>query len=543
MQIRFKPVEKFDVVIIGSGISGLICAIELSVAGKSVCIFTKEAVTESSSLYAQGGIAIPLSTGDSFERHLQDTLKAGTSLCNVSVAREIIKNSILAYEKLISYGIRFDLTDDAIPHLTKEAAHSFARVCHIGGDASGRFITKALIDKACRESNVSISQGTAVIRLLKNEFGRINGVLACDVTGNKYSVFAGDVIIASGGAGRLFKLTTNPQVSTGDGIALAYSAGAYLQDMEMIQFHPTVMHVNGEPLLITEAIRGEGARLKNIKGEYFATSYHKMGELAPRDVLSRAILSEIEKIEKAKSGFVYLDISSFNKEYFKTRFPTVYQACIEREVDLFGAGIPVAPAAHYLIGGIKTDLYGKTNIPGLWALGEIASNGFHGANRLASNSLLECVVVPHLLVESLLTQKELNLSQAEEMCSVEFDENQYDDNDIENILNELQLRNLNSLGLVRNERLLREHKFWLHNLSEKYYVDKLGQNIKIQEFKNMILLSNLICTLALERRHSLGVHFRQDYPALAESYKHSLIAQNFELTWEEEKSQVTLCYF
>lgn len=530
---------KFDVIIIGSGISGLICALELSKQKKNVCILTKEAVTESSSQYAQGGIAVPLSGFDSIEKHLQDTLKASSNLCNKEIAKEIIQNSITALEKLISYGVKFDSSAENIISQSKEAAHSVSRVCHVGGDATGRYITKALIDRACREPRISISQGTTVLGIIKDDDGNAIGVLAEDVTRDKYAILANDVIVASGGIGQLYQKTTNPKVCTGDGVIMAYRIGAELQDLEMIQFHPTVFQGDGDPLLITEAIRGESGKLKNINGEYFASKYHELGELAPRDILARAILSEMKN---TNSSYVYLDLSSFEQNYFKSRFPTVYQFCLEKRIDLFNSGIPVAPAAHYSIGGIRCNLFGETSIKRLWTVGEVSSNGFHGANRLASNSLLECIVIPHQLVKKLLGQGD-SKSQNVNFVNIDIDENNYGDDEIKNCICELQYKNMQNLGLIRSDFNLREHLKWLNTTSGKFNIDLLSLNCQAQELKNMLLLSELICKAALERKHSLGVHFRSDFQEPPSDFKHSVFRANKQFFWEKESPQRELVPF
>ena len=530
--MKVDVAAKYDVVIIGSGISGLICALELSQRNKSVCLITKEAITESSSLYAQGGISIPLSESDSFERHLEDTLNAGSNLCDVNIAKEVIRHSVNAFQKLVSYGVKFDLTSENIIHQTKEAAHSVPRVIHVGGDASGRIITKTLIDRVCREPHISISQGACVLSLLK-ESDRVCGVLVEDVARSKYVVLAKHVIVASGGLGRIYKYTTNPSVSTGDGIAMSYRAGAVIQDIEMIQFHPTVLLEKGDPRLITEAIRGEGGKLKNINGEYFASKYHPQAELAPRDVLARALLSEMEK---TNSGFVYLDVSSFKKEYFINRFPTVYKECIERNIDVFGVGIPVSPAAHYLIGGIKSDIYGSTNIPSLWVVGEAASNGFHGANRLASNSLLECIVVPHLLVEKLMMDSNFHLPSSNTF-NVDFDPENFTDVELLSFISELQERNTKSIFLVRNELVLNENLIWLRDLMSKVNLDLISSNIQLQELKNMILLSFLMTQASILRKHSLGVHYREDYKNLPTEFIHSIFKKDEDIKWQIQKNK------
>ena len=526
--MKFEVSAKFDVLIVGSGISGLICALELAKSGKTVFIATKEAVTESSSLYAQGGIAVPLSQEDSVGKHLDDTVKVGCGLNDIDVARKIISYSNEALKKLINYGVKFDLDLEGHIHQTKEAAHLVPRVVHVGGDTTGRFVVKALIDHACREPNISISQGTVVLSILKDDNGNANGVLLEDVAKNKYIVMASDVIVASGGIGQLFERTTNPLVCTGDGIVLAHKVGAELMDLEMIQFHPTVCLENGDPFLITEAIRGEGGRLRNVKGDFFASKYHELADLAPRDILARSILKEMNN---TKSKFVLLDVSNFEVNYFQARFPTIFKVCVERKFDLFNKGIPVAPAAHYFIGGIKTNVHCQTTVPHLWALGECAVNGFHGANRLASNSLLECVVTPYFLVEKLLDGKdEAKSFTNNDEVEIKIDENEYEDIGVKNALIELKKHNSKNLGLLRNEHDLMEHKIWLSNLVSSFNVNYFSTNSHVQELKNMLLLSYIISVAALERKCSLGVHYREDSKGKAH-LEHSLIDKFGHFSW------------
>lgn len=528
--MRFDIKAKYDVIVLGSGISGLICALELASNNKSVCIITKEAITESSSLYAQGGIAVPLNENDSTQKHLDDTIKAGCGFINPKVAEKIISYSKIALEKLISYGVNFDIESSFI-HQTREGAHSVPRVCHVGGDATGRYVTKVLIDKVCRNPKIAISQGTIALSILKHDEGSLCGVLLEDVTREKYVLLSDDLIIATGGAGQLYKETTNPKVCTGDGMAMAYRAGACLRDIEFVQFHPTVLLEGDVPVLITEAIRGEGGTLKNINGEFFAKKYHDMGELAPRDVLSRAILSEMH-ITGAK--YVYLDLSNFNEDYFINRFPTVYKSCIERKIKLFKEGIPVTPAAHYFIGGTLCNLYGKTNLDNLWVVGESASCGFHGSNRLASNSLLECIVVPHFLVDKLLKQNKKEFSKSN-FIYVDIDISEFTEDKIKNITYEMQCRNTQNLGLIRSETNLKEHLNWLKNKIYEFNVNLPSVYYQVQEVKNMILLSYLICYSALERNHSIGVHFREDFKDSPNELKHSIFSLKYGFNWDYVK--------
>ncbi len=537
--MKFDVAGKFDVLVIGSGISGLICALELAQKKLSVCILTKEAVTESSSQYAQGGIAVPLQDSDSCEKHVLDTVNAGAGLCNYDVVKELISNSVSSYKKLISYGVGFDLLGNGHPHQTREGAHSVARICHAGGDSTGRIVTKTLVDRACRDLNISISQGTVALSLVKNDSGSVVGILAEDLTKDRYVILAKHVIIATGGAGHIFENTTNPKVITGDGIVLSYRAGADLRDLEFIQFHPTVCNYQGEMFLITEAIRGEGGKLKNINGEYFAKSYHPLAELAPRDVLSRALVTEMNK---TSSGFVYLTLDSFDKNYFKDRFPTIYNFCIERNIDLFVSGIPVLPAAHYFIGGVKCNVSGKTSLDGLWCVGEAASNCFHGANRLASNSLLECITVPHLLVREILGSNPCT-ALLKDSYDLDIDTQIFDENEVKKTISRIQRQNERFLGVSRNENNLRENLEFISGLFEKYNADRLSLDLFGQELKNTIYLTLLITKSALERRHSIGVHYRDDYKNCPDVFKHSISSLNKDLYWGNETSNKQLISF
>jgi len=376
-----------SVVIIGSGIAGLYSAIKLSEkTDNEILLVTKANIGESNSRYAQGGIVgvLPENLKDSVELHVQDTVNAGAGLTDSDVARFISENSADVIDDLIKYGVDFDKNRENKIELTLEAAHSINRILHAGGDATGKSIELALSDKAEKTKNITIYQGTQAVDLLIDSDKKCRGVILYNSTTEEYeTVYSSVVVIATGGVGQVYSNTTNPKIATGDGISLAYRAGAVMQDMEFVQFHPTALIIeeNGSRFLISESVRGEGASLKNPDGEFFTQNYDKRGDLAPRDVVTRAIFFEMQ--EKGYSH-VLLDTSSIPKEKLIERFPNIIRVCKENGIDILTDSIPVSPAAHYLMGGIKISTDGKTSIHGLFAVGEASCSSLHGANRLAS---------------------------------------------------------------------------------------------------------------------------------------------------------------
>ncbi|RME64349.1 MAG: L-aspartate oxidase, partial [Nitrospirae bacterium] len=379
-------VIKTDYVVVGSGVAGLRAAIELASDGE-VIVITKDIPTESSTEYAQGGVAVALSDEDEVGIHYEDTLRAGDGLCNEEAVRVLVTEGPERIQELIDWGAEFDREGSKLA-FTLEAAHSRRRILHAHGDATGKEIERVLLNKVRSLNNVKkLSRTMTVDLIVKDNLCR--GVLL--IKSQKWLVvLARATIMATGGAGQLYLRTTNPSVCTGDGMAMALRAGAVLEDMEFIQFHPTALAIKrGPQFLLSEAMRGEGGILKNSRGERFMFSYHPDGELAPRDVVSRAIWQEMER---TNSEHVLLDVSHLEGEFLKKRFPRIYETCLRFGIDITKEPVPVAPAAHFIMGGIKTDTGGRTTLKGLYAAGEVACTGVHGANRLASNSLLEGLV-------------------------------------------------------------------------------------------------------------------------------------------------------
>ncbi|HET8823622.1 MAG TPA: L-aspartate oxidase, partial [Terriglobales bacterium] len=381
--------SEIDFLVIGAGVAGLRAAIELASAGR-VLVLAKREVTDSSTQYAQGGIAAALSDEDEISLHLQDTLNAGDGLCNPEAARVLVEEAPQGIEELIAWGTQFDREGTKLT-FGREGAHSRNRILHAHGDSTGREILRALYAKAKTLKEISVRQFEFSTDLLVDD-RRVRAVSVIDEHGQHATIQASAVLLATGGMGQLYANTTNPGVATGDGVAMAYRAGAQVTDLEFIQFHPTALYLKKAPrFLLSEALRGEGAHLRNMEMTRFMPKYHPMGELAPRDVVARAIMHELER-SRAKDPVVYLDLTDLDPEHIKKRFPRIYSTCMQYNIDITSELIPIRPAAHYAMGGVRTDLNGRTTLPALYAAGEAAGTGVHGANRLASNSLLEGLV-------------------------------------------------------------------------------------------------------------------------------------------------------
>src|SRR5215469_10468695 len=381
--------ESVDFVVVGAGVAGLRAAIALADAGK-VLVLAKQELSESATQYAQGGIAVALSDEDEISLHLQDTISAGDGIVNADAARVLVEEGTERIQELIDWGTEFDRHGTKLT-FTREAAHSRSRILHAHGDSTGREIGRALQAKAASLKNIVFSEFEFSAGL-HVESGRVTGVELITAKGSLHLVSSSAVLLATGGAGHVYSNTTNPDVATGDGVAMAYAAGAEISDMEFVQFHPTALYLKNAPrFLLSEALRGEGALLRNDQLDRFMAKYHEAGELAPRDVVARAIAHEME-VSRAKDPVVYLDMTHLKADHIKTRFPRIYATCLQYNVDLTVDQVPIRPAAHYLMGGVRTDLHGRSTLPGLYAAGEAACTGVHGANRLASNSLLEGLV-------------------------------------------------------------------------------------------------------------------------------------------------------
>jgi L-aspartate oxidase len=495
----------YDYVIIGSGIAGLYTALLAKEAG-SVLLLTKGSIEDCNTKHAQGGIAAPIGKNDSPELHFQDTINAGDGLCDPEAVRILVDEAPDRISDLIKFGVPFDTLDGEIA-LTREAAHSVPRILHAGGDATGEHI-EVTLSRRVRMASIKVLEYCLAIQVLISG-GKVNGVRALDSrTGLVEEYECRSVILATGGAGRLFKYTTNSDVATGDGIALAFQAGAEITDMEFFQFHPTAIRLPGvPPFLISEAVRGEGGILRNVEGYRFMPDYASEAELAPRDVVARSIIYEIRK---TGSDRVFLDITHIPARRVTTRFPHIYRFCLEHGLDITKGLVPVAPAAHYLMGGIKVNIWGETNIAGLFAAGETACTGVHGANRLASNSLLEVVVFSKRIIERTREPEKVITAPS----TVQTGCYHLQKRKKLKTVSQLNLLNLQSLlwdkvGIVRSgEGLYKAADVlatWQELLSQP--TDRPSY-----EFGNMILNARLMSEAALLRQESRGAHFRTDFP-------------------------------
>ena len=498
--------EYFDVVIIGSGIAGVYTALEIP-ENYSVCILTKESIDISNSVLAQGGIAVSLDKEDSPELHFKDTIYAGAGMCDEKSVWVLVNEAAHNIESLCKYGVNFDRKNAGELSLTREGAHSKRRIIH-AGDTTGKEVCDKLISVVRTRPNVRIKERIFALDLLTDEQG-CKGVFTFDENLSIYKVFLSNIVVcATGGFGQIYSNTTNPEVSTGDGVCLAYRAGAELMDLEFIQFHPTVLfHPENKSFLISEAVRGEGALLRNVHGRRFMPEYHHLNELAPRDVVSRSIFEELKKTD---SECVYLDITSKSREYLENRFPNIFKTCLGYGIDISKDYIPVAPAEHYCMGGIKTDIFGRTNINGFYAVGESACNGIHGANRLASNSLLEGLVFGNIIgkeIESKLRNMdsrdiEFSGKYVSDRTNMEFD--------IDGIKAEIKELMTECVGIVRDRTGLLCAKEKLEAFYNCVFNMK-NNKAKCYELHNIILLSRLVIQSALEREESRGAHYRLDF--------------------------------
>jgi len=485
-----------DFLVVGAGVAGLRAAIELASAGR-VLVIAKDSLRESSSEYAQGGIAVALSDEDEVALHEQDTLYAGDGLCDPKAVHTLVEEGPAAIEELIGWGAEFD-RDGGKLAFTREGAHSRNRILHAHGDSTGREIARTLYRKAASLDNVRFESYSAITDLLVSE-GRVTGACAFDAkSGETHPVHAGAVLLATGGLGRVFRETTNPDVATGDGVAMAWRAGTRIENIEFVQFHPTALHVEGAPrFLLSEALRGEGAVLRNNIGEAFMGRYHEMKDLAPRDVVSRAI---VEELRRTGAPHVWLDLTSRDETFIRQRFPRIYQTCLAYGVDIAKAPAPVHPAAHYAMGGVWTDLDGRSSVEGLWAAGEAACTGVHGANRLASNSLLEALVFGGRAGRTMRDARSPRAGSRGSSVAPEFPDG-----------SEAALRNLmwQYCGIIRNQQGLETA---LAELDRVKWAPARHPGLQDFEVRNLHHVGALIARAALRRRESRGAHFRSDYP-------------------------------
>ncbi|MEC0108896.1 L-aspartate oxidase [Paenibacillus taichungensis] len=512
------PMVETDVLVIGSGIAGLFTAIKAS-EQRSVLMITKKSLLESNTRYAQGGIAAVIAEDDSPAYHLQDTLVAGAGLCRSEAVEALVNEGPDGVKELIRLGTLFDLENGELA-LTQEGAHSHRRILHANGDATGYEIVRALAVQANEHPGIKVWDEHFVIDLI-TEQGECVGALVQKADGSQVFVKAEATVLCSGGAGQLYRYTTNPEVATADGVAMAYRAGAVVRDMEFIQFHPTSLCYPGAPrFLVSEAVRGEGAYLRNVKGERFMERYHAQLELAPRDIVARAIVSEMES---TNSTFVYLDITHEPAEMIKHRFPTIYETCMRYGLDMTTDWIPVAPAAHYMMGGVKTDLSGESSISRLFACGEVSSTGVHGANRLASNSLSEAIVFGRRIVDRIQSLPPLASLQTKvpTLTSIRriIKEEQKPVSERRLRLQKMMVR---QVGLRRNGANLQAAIEKLQH--ELQFFDQKFTHKEEMEYANLLTCAWLVTTGALHREESRGAHYREDFPQRDDAVwqKHSL---------------------
>jgi L-aspartate oxidase len=507
--------EIVDFLIIGSGVAGLRAAIELAPYG-NVLIVTKDRPRESSTEYAQGGIAVALSDEDEIGIHYEDTLRAGDGLCREEAVKILVEEGPERIMELISWGAEFDKEGTKLD-FTIEAAHSRRRILHAHGDATGRELERVLLGKVSSFSSIITYPFSFTIDLVVRD-GECHG--AYILKGREIiAVPARATILATGGGCQIFSRTTNPPVATGDGMAIAFRAGAMLEDMEFTQFHPTSLYSPLAPqFLLSEAMRGEGAILRNVRKERFMEDYHPMAELAPRDVVSRAIISEMVE---TRNDYVYLDLAHLGKEFLKKRFPRIYSTCLQYNIDITRELVPVSPAAHYMMGGVKTDTRGSTNIKGLYAAGEVACTGVHGANRLASNSLLEGLVygarAGKSALDTTVSKEKLELG-FEEIARYASPVTRYSSiPDHEETRHELRKLMWEKVGIIRCGESLGYAKEKLEGWSFIQQVTPLTR--RELELKNMQVLAHLITEASLQRKGSAGAHYRSDYPERGEKWE------------------------
>ena len=497
-----------DCIVIGSGIAGLRAAIEAS-EHRNVTIVCKGTVQNSNTYKAQGGIASVLDKADTFESHIADTLNTGCGICDEEVVDLVVHQGPELVEQLLQWGTEFDLAGSRIA-MTLEGGHSYPRVAHAHGDETGRIIAEALIRKVRQISNIKVLEHFYTIDLLTTDDNKCVGIIGCNGQRGPQIIWAANTILATGGTGQLYRETTNPEGATGDGIAMAYRAGAVLRDLEFVQFHPTTLYIAGATrALITETLRGEGAILVDNKGRRFMKDYHEAAELAPRDVVSRAILAQMRETE---STHVYLDVRHIDKAYFAKRFPYINELVESFDIDIKHDLIPVRPSAHYMIGGVKTDHSARTNIKNLYACGEIASTGLHGANRLGSNSLLEGLVFGKTAGQAAAQGARATAAPLKHTL-IKYqiphsDRTRLDAADVRDSLRALMWRNV---GITRLQQPLSEAqeiiRFW-----QRYVMDKIFDSAEGWECQNMLTTCLLMARSAEMRRESRGVHFRRDFP-------------------------------
>ena len=497
-----------DTLVIGTGVAGLRAAIEAARHG-DVIVLAKEAVDHSNTSWAQGGIAAVLAHGDSTDSHLRDTLDAGAGLCDPAAVRALVEEGPREVERLLEWGMRIDRTQDGSPALGLEGGHRHARIVHSDGDATGHELARCLVERTRATRGIRVFDRCFAVDLLRTSGSsrRVAGTLTWHPRFGLQIIWARATVLASGGAGQVYRETTNPRVATGDGLAMAWRAGADLADLEFMQFHPTALYVAGAGrMLISEAVRGEGAHLVDRDGVRFMQGVHPMAELAPRDVVSRGI---VEHLGRTGGSHVFLDCRHFATGRFAKRFPGLARMLAGFDIDPAKAPIPVTPAAHYTIGGVRTDLDGRTSLDGLYACGEAASNGVHGANRLASNSLLEGLVFGRRVAEAIVRDQHPDVMPRAIVSEVSTaPHGELDLADIRSSLRSAMWRNV---GIERHGERLRDvlgmFGFW-----GRYGMDEVFDSPEGWEVQNLLTVGFLMTRAALERRETRGTHARADFP-------------------------------
>jgi len=499
-----------DCLIIGSGVAGLRAAIEAATGGCEVMLVCKKTFEDSNTWHAQGGIASVLGADDSFASHIEDTLTTGCGICDRDTVEQVVKDGPGLVKELLDWGAEFDRTKNGSISVTLEGGHSHARVAHALGDNTGRAIAQALRNKVRQLDNITLTENYYAIDLITNDDGVCVGVIGQTHKGTLEIIWAKTTILATGGAGKLYRETTNPDAATGDGLAIAVRAGAVLRDMEFMQFHPTTLYIAGASrALITETLRGEGAILRDVNHNAFMAEYHPDAELAPRDIVSRAILQQMLKTD---STHVFLDVRHIDKDYLAKRFPFISELVASFDIDVSKDLIPVRPSAHYMVGGVKTDSLARTNIENLFACGEVASTGLHGANRLGSNSLLEGLVFGRIAGRQAADRcKQTNGAAGLRKFRYDIPQSDRSRLDTADVLNSLKSLMWRNVGIIRFAKPLVEAQeiisFW-----QRYVLDKVFDSAQGWECQNMLTTCLMMAKAAQMRTESRGVHYRGDFP-------------------------------
>lgn len=518
--------RRCDVLIIGSGLAGLALALKMSSHGK-VVILSKEKAPDSNTDMAQGGIAAVMANEDSFESHIEDTLTAGAGLCKPEVVENFVHQAPERIQDLLNWGVHFDVrrgvdNEENSIDLTREGGHSFRRILHFE-DQTGHEVHRTLLKQVRANPNIELLERHFAIDLIINKQvdiydmnpTRCVGTYSLNKDSGEVEAFlAKSTILATGGAGKVYLYTSNWSGATGDGIAMAYRAGARIANLEFMQFHPTCLyHPESRNFLISEALRGEGGELIDSQGEAFMRKYHPLGSLAPRDIVARSIDGEMKK---SGAPCVYLDMTKLDGEFLRKRFPAIHQKCLEYGIDMTKTPIPVVPAAHYLCGGVLTDVNGQTDIPGLFAIGETACTGLHGANRLASNSLLECLCMAHNASETLKKSWDQLSVTPLDPTDWHYPDESNDDEMIviSHMWEEIRRLMWNYVGIVRSNKRLERAQHRLKNIMNEVreYYSHFKIHSDILELRNIAIVADLSVECALRRKESRGIHYNLDYP-------------------------------